>query len=108
MYNLSTVSAAVIITLTFTVSVGALQSSPLGLAQEQPAVPGELSLQEAIKLALSSEDPYLMEPGEQAAAFDDRAVSDSQLPDPKLRMTFANWPKWSQGCSIASTLRDIC
>lgn len=92
MYNLTTASTAVIMALAFTVNAGALQSSPLGLAQEQRALSGELSLQEAIGLALSSEDPYLMEPGEQAAAFDDRAVSESQLPDPKLRMTFANWP----------------
>ena len=51
-----------------------------------------LTMAEAVRLALSSDDPYLMEPAERAGALDDQAVADAQLPDPKLRMTFANWP----------------
>ena len=51
-----------------------------------------LTLQEAIRLALASDDPYLLAPGELAASFDDRAIADSQLPDPKFRVNVANLP----------------
>jgi len=60
--------------------------------EAEPLASKALTLDEAIRLAVSSDDPYLLEPGEQAAAFEDRSVSDSQLADPKLRFNFANWP----------------
>ncbi|MFC4346523.1 TolC family protein [Kordiimonas lipolytica] len=56
--------------------------------EHQPA----LTMKEAVRLALNSDDPYLLEPGVRASAQQDRAVADSQLPDPKFRATFANWP----------------
>lgn len=57
------------------------------LAADEP-----LTLDEAVRKALASSDPYLSEPAERAAAVADNAVADGQLPDPKLRMAFANWP----------------
>jgi outer membrane protein TolC len=51
-----------------------------------------LTLDAAIRMALSSDDPYLLEPTARAAALAELAVSDGQLPDPKVRMAFANWP----------------
>lgn len=51
-----------------------------------------LTLRAAIELALASGDPYVSETIERAAALDENAVADAQLPDPKLRMNFANWP----------------
>jgi len=68
-------------------------------AQNQPgfqildrASDRSLTLDQAVALALASDDPYLLEPGEKAGAYDERGIADAQLPDPKLRFTFANWP----------------
>jgi len=52
----------------------------------------KLTLDDAVKKALVSDDPYLNEPAERARAFQDKAVADGQLPDPKVRIAFANWP----------------
>ncbi len=92
MYNLASASAAVIMAFTFAGDLSAQATAPPSRVDEGAVSTNQLSLREAIKLALASDDPYLLEPAEQAAAFEDKAVSDSQLPDPKLRMTFANWP----------------
>lgn len=51
-----------------------------------------LSLDEAVRIALDANDPTVTRFDEQAAALKDRAVADSQLPDPQLRVNFANWP----------------
>jgi len=52
----------------------------------------ELSIEEAVRLALASEDPYLMQPGEMASSLEATAIADAQLPDPKVRLNFANVP----------------
>ena len=92
MYKLTSVSAAAIIAMSLTPAVLAFEP-----AEPKPTTPAAaskniLTLQAAIRLALDSDDPYILAPGETAAAFDERAISDSQLPDPKFRMNFANWP----------------
>lgn len=92
MHNLTSASAAVIMAFTFAGEIGAQgATSQLNIEEKSISAPN-LSLEEAVKLALTSDDPYLLEPGRQAAALEDRAVSDGQLPDPKLRVNFANWP----------------
>jgi outer membrane protein TolC len=53
---------------------------------------GGLALADAVALALEGSDPYLEGPRARAAALEDRAVSDSQLPDPTVRLTVANLP----------------
>ncbi|MBW7835522.1 MAG: TolC family protein [Sphingomonadales bacterium] len=54
------------------------------------AVP--LDIAEAVSLALAAADPSLVRYEEQAAALEARAVADSQLPDPKLRLGLSNLP----------------
>lgn len=51
-----------------------------------------LDIAEAVRLALAAADPSLVRYEEQAAAFEARAVADSQLPDPKLRLGLSNLP----------------
>ena len=51
-----------------------------------------LALAEAVNLALAADDPSLARYEEQAAAFEERAIADSQLPDPKLRLGLSNLP----------------
>jgi len=51
-----------------------------------------LRLDEAVTIALGANDPTVARFEERAAALDDRAVSDSQLPDPQLRVGLANFP----------------
>lgn len=60
----------------------------------KPAVASDLALtlDAAVKKALASDDPYLLEPEERAKATSEHAVADGQLPDPKLQVAFANWP----------------
>lgn len=65
--------------------VGSLLASEMG-----PDTP--LTLSGAVRLALASDDPYLLAPMARAAALGHTAVSDSQLEDPKIRFGFANWP----------------
>lgn len=52
----------------------------------------ELTLDAAVALALRAQDPAVIAPAEKAAALEDRAVADSQLPDPKVRFSAANLP----------------
>jgi len=52
----------------------------------------QLSLDRAVYLALTSNDPYLQEPATRAAALLETGISEGQLPDPKVRLAFANWP----------------
>jgi outer membrane protein TolC len=49
-----------------------------------------LSLSEAVKIAVSAEDPALLRFDVRAEALEDRAVADSQLPDPTIRGALAN------------------
>lgn len=51
-----------------------------------------LDIAEAVSLALAAADPSLVRYEEQAAALEARAVADSQLPDPKLRLGLSNLP----------------
>lgn len=51
-----------------------------------------LSLDEAVHIALAAKDPTVVRFEERALALDDRAVSDSQLPDPKLNLGLLNFP----------------
>jgi outer membrane protein TolC len=64
----------------------------IGAGEKVTQTSGFLTLDEAVKLALASDDPYLQQPNELASSFEARAVSDSQLADPKFNMKFANWP----------------
>ncbi len=51
-----------------------------------------LTLGKAVSLALSADDPSVALANEKAAALDARAVADSQLSDPKFRVSAANLP----------------
>lgn len=51
-----------------------------------------LSLHEAVTIALDANDPTVQRFTEHAAALEERAVADGQLPDPQLRFGLANWP----------------
>jgi len=57
------------------------------LAQEQP-----LTMDQAVQKALSSADPYIAEPLKRSASQNDVAIAEGQLPDPQIKMAFANWP----------------
>ncbi len=56
------------------------------------ATPDGLTLEEAVFLALAEGDPDVAIATEKAAALDARAVAESQLPDPKFRVSAANLP----------------
>lgn len=60
--------------------------SPAAWAQEP------LKLNEAVEIALGAKDPTVTRFEERAAALEERAISDSQLPDPQLRVGLANFP----------------
>ena len=51
-----------------------------------------LTIDGAVAIALGANDPTVARFRERAAALEDRAVSDSQLPDPQLRVGIANLP----------------
>ena len=51
-----------------------------------------LTIDEAVRLALTSDDPYLRQPEEMASSYEQAGIADSQLADPKVRLNFANWP----------------
>jgi len=51
-----------------------------------------LSLREALGIALRAQDPTVTSPGERATALSEKAVSESQLPDPRLSFTMLNMP----------------
>lgn len=67
------------------VAAGLFQSNALG--EELP-----LSLQEAVTIAVTADDPAYARFEARASAQEDRAVSDAQLPDPTLRTALANFP----------------
>lgn len=51
-----------------------------------------LTLEEAVEIALTTDDPTVTRFEERALALDDRAIADSQLPDPKLNLGLLNFP----------------
>ena len=53
---------------------------------------GLLRLDEAVAIALGANDPTVARFEERAGALEDRAVADSQLPDPQVRFGLANFP----------------
>ncbi|WP_428406751.1 TolC family protein [Hyphococcus sp.] len=58
-----------------------------------PAASAEgLTIDGAVALALGANDPTVARFTERASALDDRAVADSQLPDPQLRVGLQNFP----------------
>lgn len=88
-------TAASLAALLVTVPGLALQDKGTGpheLVQEKSYSQDLLTIDDAVRLALASDDPYLSQPGEMASSFEATAVADAQLPDPKVRLNFANWP----------------
>ena len=51
-----------------------------------------LTLSETVNIALSANDPSVSLLEQKALAYEDRAIADSQLPDPTLRAQIANFP----------------
>ena len=51
-----------------------------------------LSLEEAVTIAVTAQDPAYARFEARASAQEDRAVSDAQLPDPSIRGALANFP----------------
>jgi len=51
-----------------------------------------LTLPETVNIALNANDPSVALLDQEALAFEDRAIADSQLPDPTLRAQIANFP----------------
>ncbi|WP_375204421.1 TolC family protein [Hyphococcus sp.] len=73
--------------------IGAMAAAFAGLASGVTYAADEpLKLNEAVEIAVTAEDPAYARFDARAAAQEDRAVSDSQLPDPTLRTAIANVP----------------
>lgn len=73
--------------------IGAMAAAVAGVAQGSgPAAEPPLRLEEAVEIAVTAEDPAYARFEARAEAQEDRAVSDSQLPDPMLRTALANVP----------------
>lgn len=73
--------------------IGAMAAAVAGLASGVTyAADQPLELNEAVEIAVMAEDPAYARFEARAAAQEDRAVSDSQLPDPTLRTALANVP----------------
>lgn len=51
-----------------------------------------LTMQEAVAIAVNAGDPSVLQFEEKSLALDDRAVADTQLPDPKLKLSATNFP----------------
>jgi len=51
-----------------------------------------LTLPETVNIALGANDPSVALLEQEALAYEDRAIADSQLPDPTLRAQIANFP----------------
>jgi outer membrane protein TolC len=77
--------------------IAAMAAAVAGLASgfsaaAQPPEPQPFELDEAVNIAVTAEDPAFTRFDARASAQEDRAVSDSQLPDPTLRTALANVP----------------
>ena len=55
----------------------------------------ELTLDEAVAIALRADDPSITRLEANAAALEERAISDSQLPEPQFRVGLMNFPTGS-------------
>jgi outer membrane protein TolC len=64
----------------------------LVLSSTAASAAAPLDLEEAVSIAIGANDPTVARFDEKAAAFEDWAISDSQLPDPQLRVGLANMP----------------
>lgn len=81
-------------------SVTRLGACALMIALSASLVPGSsrpmaaepLGLEEAVRLAMATTDPTQARFEESAAAFEDKAIADSRLPDPQIRLGMMNWP----------------
>ncbi len=51
-----------------------------------------LGLDEAVEIAIAAEEPSLLRFDASAGAFEERAIADSELPDPMVRGTLLNFP----------------
>ncbi len=51
-----------------------------------------LTMEEAVAIALDAGDPSVLQFEEKSLALEDRAVADTQLPDPKLKLSATNFP----------------
>lgn len=76
--------------LTITLSAAMVFPTSRSVAAE-PSL-GHLGLDEAVRLAIEAVDPTLARFDESAAALDHRAVADSRLPDPQVRVGVMNLP----------------
>ncbi len=52
----------------------------------------DLTMEEAVAIALSAGDPSVRQFEEKSLALEDRAVADTQLPDPKVKLSATNFP----------------
>jgi len=92
MFKSTTASLAVLLATVPGLALPDTASSSTEVAQEHMQSGTLLTIEEAVKLALASDDPYLSQPEEMASSFEASAVADGQLQDPKVRLNFANWP----------------
>lgn len=76
----------------FTTAAALIALLNWGLSVPLKAQEPALTLEEAVQIALGGNDPSLLRFAERAAAQDENAVADAQLPDPKLRIAAANFP----------------
>ncbi len=51
-----------------------------------------LTMNDAVAIALDAGDPSVLQFEERSLALDDRAVAETQLPDPKLKLSATNFP----------------
>ncbi len=51
-----------------------------------------LTMEEAVAIALSAGDPSVRQFEEKSLALEDRAVADTQLPDPRIKLSATNFP----------------
>jgi len=92
MSKFSTVSIAVLLAATPSLAIESNNNALPGTIVQQEQAAQELGIEEAVRLALTSNDPYLNQPGEMMSSLEAAAIADAQLPDPKVRMSFANVP----------------
>ena len=84
--RLESVASARLLGLLTTICVLTVFGAEFALAES------ELSLNEAVEIALGANDPTVARFEVRAAALDERAISDSQLPEPQFRFGLMNLP----------------
>ncbi|HMB40014.1 MAG TPA: TolC family protein [Wenzhouxiangellaceae bacterium] len=88
--SIKTVTALAIATVLMSLS---LASAGLQAQAEAPTETADsLSLEQAVRIAVEREDPAITRLEARAEALEERAVSDAQLPDPKVTGQLANLP----------------